>query len=173
MEYVPLTNGDLERALGVSADDVIVYSKLKEYASIDELLPEPYDFRIILIEETQNKGHWVALMRQDATYVYFNSYGHKYDKDLYMVSRIMRRILGQESNEIGRLLAGKHVVYNKVKYQGDKTSTCGRWVVLAVEMMTKLGYSLDQFHEFMRKHKKRGETFDALVCRFVPIQSTA
>ena len=42
---------------------VIVYNDLSKYGDITELLPTDRDFCFMLIESSENRGHWVALSR--------------------------------------------------------------------------------------------------------------
>ena len=60
----PLSDADLKHILG---DDlkIVKYRDLSKEASLESLLPKATDYCIILIEEEQDSGHWVALMRYD------------------------------------------------------------------------------------------------------------
>jgi len=163
-----LTGEELTRALGEKGT-VIRYSELSQYTTIEDLLPDNNDFRILLLEEERNKGHYVALMKQHNKYYYFNSYGQKYDTDLYLINRVMRRILGEDKHEIGRLLHDDSCEWNKVKYQGNSSSTCGRWCILAVTMICHMGNTMDELQKYIKKTKTRDESYDEMVVRLVPI----
>ena len=93
---VPMTNFDLEKYLEIDPSDIIKYSELSNYKSIQELLPEKDSFKVLLIEDKQNSGHFVGLFRFDKTIEYFNSYGAKWDTD-------WRFIPSQFQNEIENL----------------------------------------------------------------------
>ena len=147
----PMSNEDLEKFTGVKGDDIMKYSQLKNYKTIEELLPKNGDFQIILIEDAVNSGHWVSVAREGKTIEYFNSYGDKWDTDWKFIPRMVRLILGQGSNELTRLFKqaekdGWKVVYNKIKFQKEGTDiqTCGRWVVLRREY-ARMGYTLPEF----------------------------
>ena len=67
----PLSDADLKHILG---DDlkIVKYRDLSKEASLESLLPKATDYCIILIEEEQDSGHWVALMRYDNTVEFFD-----------------------------------------------------------------------------------------------------
>ena len=69
----PMSNSDLEKHTGIKEADIILYSNLRNYSKIEELLPDDKSARIILMEEVPQSGHWVALMRYGKTIEYFNS----------------------------------------------------------------------------------------------------
>lgn len=169
---VPLTDGDIEKHTGIK--EVIKYSDLKKYSSIEDLLPTDKSAVIILIEDQLNSGHWVAVMRYDKTVEYFNSYGAKWDTDWKFVNRMVRMILGENTNEMTRLMdkasaEGWTTIWNKYRFQklSSKIQTCGRWCVLRIEMM-KMGYNLKEFYDFIKKREKEmGEKSDFIVSKFV------
>jgi hypothetical protein len=61
----PLSDTDIKRILG-RATKLITYPDLAKYTDINQLLPAPNDFVVILIveDETQDviSGHWTALL---------------------------------------------------------------------------------------------------------------
>ena len=151
----PMSDSDLDKYTGVKATDIIKYSDLDEYKTIDDLLPTNKSFRIILLEESYNEGHWVAIMKYGNTVEYFNSYGTAPDYDWRFINRMVRVVLGQSTNELTRLMkqadeVGYEAIYNKRDFQkhSPEVQTCGRWVVLRIEMM-RMGYDLKQFIEFI------------------------
>ena len=128
----PLSNVEIAKLLNISVGDIIPYANLSLYKNIRDLLPNPYSFKIILLREQTQKGHWVVLIRQKNKYFYFNSYGDKYDIDLNAISRLARKILGQDEPKIQQLLGGASMGYNKVEFQNDTSNTCGRYVIYIV-----------------------------------------
>jgi predicted SprT family Zn-dependent metalloprotease len=78
----PMSNEDLEKYLAIKPEDIIKYSELSNYKTIQQLLPKDNDFRIILIEEKKNFGHFVSVQRQGKVITYYNSYGAKCQKKL-------------------------------------------------------------------------------------------
>ena len=159
----PMSDGDLEKYTGVKSEDIIKYSDLKNYPTIADLLPEQKDFRIILIEDKYNSGHWVVVLRDGKNIEYFNSYGAKWDYDWKFINRMIRTILGQNTNEMTRLMDqaekdGYKVTYNKTRYQtlSSGSQTCGRWVIFRIETH-KMGYNNEQFKELVDKFKKAND----------------
>ena len=171
---VPMSDADLEKYTGVLPEDILKYCDLKNYATIDELLPDDKSFRIILIEKQYNNGHWVAIMRYGQTVEYFNSYGLRWDADWKFITRIIRVILGESTNEMSRLMkqagdAGYQTIYNHTRFQkfSPTVNTCGRWCTLRVETM-RMGYSLSEFTDFVHDQAKRlKQTTDFVVAKFV------
>ena len=148
----PLTDLDVERALGTK-DCIIKYSELANYQTIEDLLPEVGSFKIILIEDRFNSGHWVCICRGDCFY-YFNSYGCKPDSDWRFVPRMTRLILGEGTNELTRLFKPVKMEYNTMRLQKGSTQTCGRHVVLFLSLTCKMGYTMDDFYTFMKNKKQ-------------------
>jgi hypothetical protein len=165
----PLSNKDFETFLGINPDDIICYSDLKKYNNITDLLPANKTFKIILLEWDKNKGHFVGIMRDNDKYEYFNSFGYKYDKDLFFIDRMVRRMLGQDTAELTRL-GGNNMIWNKTKLQSKNPNiqTCGRWVIFRINLM-RLGYTLPEFIEYVKEAKKNKglKNYDEVVCTYV------
>ena len=77
----PLSESDLRKNLGEDTK-ILTYPQLATYDTLDQLLPKPYVFCIILLLETQISGHWCALIRNPSQYECFDSYGNAPDADL-------------------------------------------------------------------------------------------
>ena len=97
----PLSDADLKHILG---DDlkIVKYADLSKEASLESLLPKATDYCIILIEEEQDSGHWVALMRYDNTVEFFDPYGKKWDTELAWISKEKRQQLGERDISTSR-----------------------------------------------------------------------
>ena len=162
---VALSNDNIVSALGPPSEDIVLYRDLHRYNSIGELFYED-NLRIILIESKPGYGHWVSLIKNGDTYLYFNSYGHPPDYEMRFLKPFYRNLLGEDPAEIHRLAKGKKLIWNKMKLQGKKSSTCGRWQVLWAEMYNR-GYSLKEFQTFLKENKTN--TYDDLVLALVPI----
>jgi len=168
----PLTDADIERHTGLT--EIVKYSELDKYKSIEDLLPTDKSAVIILIEDRLNSGHWVAVMRYGKTIEYMNSYGSRWDTDWKFINRMVRMILQQNTNEMTRLMDkakadGWNTIWNKHRFQkiSSQIQTCGRWCVLRIEMM-KMGYNLQEFYDFIKKREKElGEKSDFIVAKFV------
>ena len=165
----PLSDSKVRQALG-DATRILKYAELKNYETINDLLPNINDFIIILLEEDHNRGHWTALMKPSSGYFYFNSYGQKYDTDISVIPMCIRKILGEDRREITRLLDGHPCDWNRTKLQGDKSQVCGRYCVLAITMLCFMGFTPADFIEFVQnKSKILNKTYDQLVVSFVNI----
>ena len=170
----PMTDLDLEQYVGVKPKDIIKYSELKNYKSMTDLLPKDKSFRIILIEDKFNSGHFVAILRYGDTVEFFNSYGGKPDDDWKFINRMIRVILGENTNELTRLFKkatdkGFKTVYNTTRLQklSNNIQTCGRWCVLRIELM-KAGYNLPEFDHFVKDYaKKLGKSTDYVASKMV------
>jgi hypothetical protein len=61
----PLSDTELKTILGKDSK-IVMYPDLSKYNTIEQLLPNPFDYCIILIVEDENKytieGHWTALL---------------------------------------------------------------------------------------------------------------
>jgi len=159
----PLTDDDLKKFLGKNVkSNIIKYSDLEQYNSINDLLPNNKDYKIILIENSFNVGHWVAIMKYDKTIEYFNSYGTNPIYDLNYVGKNNNIVLNQSKQYIKNLLddainENYIVVYNKKKFQKLKNSinTCGRHVVSRIIALTKLNLDLEKYIKLLDKYKKK------------------
>ena len=161
---VPLSNEDIQAHLG--SQHIAKYSDLKNYKDLYELMPLKKDYKIILLEAEENRGHWVVIIRQGKKFYYVNSYGKKYDDKSYL-SKMILKILKQDKNEIQRLISAtglKGIWWNRIKMQGE-SQACGRFVVFMV-IMSNLNYTPIEAVEFLKKHKG-SKTYDQLICDLV------
>ena len=169
----PLSDAHLERYFGSGKEsEVIKYNELANYNSIDELLPKPFDFRIILVETAYNVGHWVLIMKYGNIIENFNSYGIDIDRQKNMLSRIVNFDMGQTKNLLTKLVAKSNYKYvvNKVPFQdnGRDTNTCGRWVALRIITAKDMFMNLDEFILMVAKASKElGMTPDQLVSMWI------
>ena len=159
---VPLSDTQLMKMLpGVP---VLKYSELSNIQCLDDMP----DRCIIFLEwHPQQMGHWVCFMKsRSGRYEYFNSMGLRYDSDLNVLSRAARKILGENGNEIDRLLDGAKCVWNKVKYQADDTNTCGRHCCMRLNRFQR-GDALPAFKKFMDALKGEFGTYDNAVLAII------
>jgi hypothetical protein len=150
---VPLSNDAIFKALNINQSYIIKYSDLSEYGELNGAFGDKR-FIIILIESNINSGHWVCLYRKSTNdYVYFNSYGKKYDSDLDFISKMKNKILGNDVNTIKKLMdSDDSIVWNHVKYQGNKSQVCGRYCIDFVRQM-EAGLSLKEYQSYLKKNK--------------------
>lgn len=152
----PLTDADLERYFGSGKNsEVMKYNELVNYRTIDDLLPLPIDFRIILVEERKNVGHWICVLKYKDIIESFNSYGKDIDKQKDMFGAIKNRLLGQHTDYLTKLVNKSDYKYviNKIPYQSSKkgVNTCGRWCILRVIAMKDLFMDLEAFKKMVIK----------------------
>jgi hypothetical protein len=165
------SDSDFKRYFGDGK--VIKYSELDNYPTINDLLPEDKDFRIILVESQYNQGHWVAVLKYGNIVEWFNSYGTKPEYDFKFIPSFTKHLLGQGGNLLTKLLntkdKGQKIYYNKKKFQkiGDGVNTCGRWVTARILAMLT-GYELDDFiNKVDEKVEETGKPPDILVVDWI------
>ena len=167
--HKPLSDDDLRRVLG---DDlkILKYSDLDNYNDLDELLPNPVDYCIILYEERLNSGHWVCLCKYDGIIEYFDPYGFKPDRPLKWISMKKRRMLDQDTPDLTHLLGRERYISNSVKYQDpdDFVNTCGSHCCHRIYRLKNGGTTLEQYHDFMKSIQQRFDIgYDFIVDEFV------
>jgi hypothetical protein len=176
------SDANIKRCLNCGDNQIIKYSDLDEYPCFCNLLPNDFDFRVILVEQKMGIGHWVSIIRQKNNIYLFDSYGCPIDKELNFVEKAQRVLLGENGRFIERLINGcdkcsnncnLNIYENNCKFQSLKpgVSTCGRWVCLFVEM-AKMGYSLDEFSKFVyTASENENLPTDILVCNWIPLEA--
>lgn len=152
----PLTDGDLERYFGSGKNsEVMKYNELANYRTIDDLLPLSIDFRIILVEERNNVGHWICVLKYKDIIESFNSYGKNIDKQKDMFGTIKNKLLGQQTDYLTNLVKKSDYKYviNKTPFQSSKKgiNTCGRWCILRIIAMKDLFMDLEAFKKMVIK----------------------
>ena len=176
------SDADIKRCLNCGDDKIIKYSDLDEYDCFCRLLPNSFDFRVILIEQKQGVGHWVSIVRQKNNIYLMDSYGCPIDKELSFVEKAQRVLLGENGRFIERLIGGcdkcsnncnLNIYENNCKFQSLKpgVSCCGRWICLFIEM-SKIGYDLDEFSRFVyTASENENIPTDILVCNWIPLEN--
>lgn len=166
----PLSDQAFESSLGIAKEDIIMYKNLANYATIEELLPNEGDWKIIFIQWAVNSvGHWVVCYKYKNKYCYFNSYGKAPDLDLNVISRSIKRILGEETAQFKRLLHGQKMSHSPFKLQGEKSESCGRYCVSRIQLLQQ-GYSCDEYKKYLDEIcKNNGISYDLAVSALVPI----
>jgi hypothetical protein len=151
-----ITDNDIERFFGKEASKyILLYSDLSRYKSINQLLPKKKDFKIILIEEKQLQGHWIAILRYDQIIEVFNSYGTKPSSELNLLSKHQKEALNENVKWLNLLLNKAipkfKVIYNTKRFQkvDPNVNTCGRFVLLRILMFLYFNQNLKSFIKFM------------------------
>lgn len=169
------TSGDnINMYLDDSNDKILKYSALSQYKNIDELFNNvEKDYRIILIENKYNSGHWVCILKDGEIIEEFDSYGCKIDNEFRFINNAIEKVLGENKRfwkNIKHNSKNKYkFIYNNIDFQtkSDQIGTCGRWVILRI-MMFKMGYKLNEFINFMKNQKeKSNKPYDIIICDFI------
>jgi len=150
---------------------ILKYSELNNFDSIDEVLPNNKSFSFLLYEDSPNKGHWCCISRNDGEYEFFDSYGGRPDAPLNWNDKITNQMLGQGKKTLSQLFDNTDldVVYNDIKYQEEEpdVNTCGRHCVFRLKKMIE-GLNLHEYYNFMKNQKnKTGKTYDEIVSSFI------
>ena len=151
--------------------NIMKYSELKKFNSIDDILPNDKDYAFLLYEDSPNKGHWVCISRNNGEYEFFDSYGGAPDSPLKWNDKQTNNMLGQGMKTLSNLFdkTKDNVIYNPVKYQEESSdvNTCGRHCVFRIKNI-KDGKNLNQYYNLMKKLKENtGKNYDEIVASFV------
>lgn len=168
-----ISDSDFARWIPNVEGKIMKYNKLQEYDNINELLPEPFDFRIILTEQKQNEGHWCCLLKYKNIIEWFDPYGVRPDGEWNYIPSAIKHALGQGGNPLSKLLKtiekGQKVYYNKRRIQSTKEgiNTCGRWVICRI-LSAMLGWELDDFiNKVDECCEENGKPSDIVVCDWI------
>ena len=169
-----LSDADIRHILG-QGTKIIEFKDMDMFKTIYDLLPNEKDFAIVLVEQKDNSGHWVMLLRDGNRIEQFDSYGVTLETELNFVSQAMNRMLGQSKQEFHTLMKTiddeDELVFNKSRLQSEDPTiaTCGRHCCLRA-LMHNLGYSLEEYLQFLDDHhEETGLPIDVIVCKFVPL----
>jgi hypothetical protein len=171
IEEYSLSDSDIRRVLGRNCK-IIEYHELSGVRSLEELLPKPIDYIVILIEEQKDSGHWTALARQHDLFLYFDPYGYVPDHDLKWIPMKARKLLGQSERYLTELInkTDKEVRFNNIDYQSHNSSisTCGSHVSCYLWHFMHKGMNLQDYYKEMVELKRRtGLNFDAIVAKWI------
>jgi hypothetical protein len=173
-EALFITSEDLIKYFGPNfKKKIIKYSELKNYQNIEQLLKNN-DYKIILIEQEINTGHWTCILRYNKTLEWFNSYGLQPSIDLNYNADDKNEMLGQGIKYLNILLNEAqnryNIIYNKKKLQSSESNiaTCGRWCILRILMFKFFKFNLEQFLKFIEAMKlKYGVSSDYIVTMLI------
>lgn len=170
-----MSNDDFSYYLPDAAENLITYKELKNFKTMGELLEKEFDYKILLIETKKNEGHWVVLVRRGDTVFWCDSYGMSPKETISMIPSFIRKMLGQENDEIKRLYnsarrEGFKVEENDFEFQADRPNinTCGKWVLFFIECI-KEGMNFNDMEALIEKQEnKTGKPSDILVVDYFP-----
>jgi hypothetical protein len=164
---------DLVRNFGLGVKNKILkYSELENFNTIDELMPEQDDYRILLLESEPSVGHWVCLIRKGDTLEFFDSYGKTHKGELKYIPKFINRMLNQKDDYLTRIMkSSKNPIFSTLKLQNSNPDvcTCGRHIIARI-LCSKAGYDLDDYQKLIKKQtKERDMPADILMCHWVPL----
>ena len=171
-----LSNDDFNRYLPDAAENLITYKELKKYRTMGQLLEKPdFDYKILLVETQRNQGHWCVLVRRGNDVFWCDSYGMSPQESISMIPKCIRKMLGEENDEVKRLYKsareeGFNVYENDFEFQSDtpNINTCGRWVLFFIECI-KEGMGFKEMQALIEKQEARtGKPSDVLVVDYFP-----
>ena len=121
---------------------ILLYNDLKNYSTLEELLPENKSFAIILYVRIHTQstisGHWTCITRLNNEISYFDSYGETPD---YPIEHWFKDNKQQQTKYLSNLLNNTmmQVFYNDFQYQSsnEDISTCGRYCIFYILNMLK------------------------------------
>jgi hypothetical protein len=153
----PLGDDDIENHL--TNPTIIKYSELKKYNDIEDLLPHPKSYAILLYETDKNTGHWTCVMKDNNNnIIYYDSYGKEPSEPLKWNSIEKNIQLGQDKPYLNILLDKTElpVYYNGYQFQNDYAdiATCGRYTILFIKAILE-DISLSELIETFKTLEKR------------------
>ena len=156
-----LSDGDIRKLLG-SDISIMTYPELKHMKHIDECFDSKGRCIILYLTESENSGHWTALIKRGSDIEFFDPYGEKPDDELKWVSGGKREELGITQPYLTKLLRQSEVpvIYNKVPFQdeNDSIETCGRHTASRL-LFSHL--SLPEYYDMIKKSKLDADDFVA------------
>ena len=116
---------------------------------------------LLFLTESQNSGHWLAVLDHRTNYEVFDSFGVAIDGNRKWLDRDTLEDFDQTAPLLSRLLSKgeKPVTHNTVKLQQDSNDTCGRWICARI---MNANMPLDKFVHMM---KNSGSSPDDAVTR--------
>jgi hypothetical protein len=170
--YYQVSNKDLERKFKsqLSQIKIMIYSKLNDINNILDILPSNLCVCFILLQTSENSGHWTCLVRNDTNIYYFDSYGIKYDGELSKIAKNVQYLLHENTKALTRLIttipSNFNFQYNKIQFQeySPKVNTCGKWCYIFTRSIFE-GLTLKQFQQKLKTMKTTYNiSYDALAC---------
>lgn len=175
--YKALTDLDIKKYLGEDVK-IISHQDLKNYQSLDQLMPHKKDICIIIWESSPNYGHWTILGKyideetKKPTIEYTDSYGYPINEPLKWIkyksidpTDYLSNLLMKAKNK------GYDIIYNSKNFQNKKNdvATCGRHCICRAISIMKYNQSLSNYIKMMNEIKDTtGFDYDSAVSQLVP-----
>jgi hypothetical protein len=169
----PLSDADIREYLPDAK--IITFNELKDYNSIDELLPKEKDYVIILFEYEKNSGHWTCLLKYDDMIEFYDPLGNKDKTILGWIPFHIRKMLGEDEDYLAELLekakSKYRVVVNKLKVENNDASTCGRHVVFRILSFLTENEDLPEYQKQLLHLKKRFKNMnlDEIITQIISV----
>jgi len=150
-ERVELTGKDIGAILGENDPNILVYSDLFDYKSIDEVLGQKGYLVLLYQIKNIHNGHWVCLFKQRDYLVFFDSYGLSPDEEVKFIPQFQSLDnRGEPVPHLTKLLdeSSYKILHNTNQYQSDKKdiNTCGRHTCVRLKFRD---LTPDQYHQLM------------------------
>jgi len=174
--YKALTDLDIKKYLGQNVK-IVSHQDLKDYKSIDQLMPNKKDIVVVIWESRKNYGHWTLLSKyidEDSnlkTIEYFDSYGYPINEPLKWIkdksidsTDYLTNLLRKAENE------GYDIIYNSKNFQNknNDVATCGRHVISRAVSIMKYNQSLSNYIKMFNELKNTtGFDYDSSVSQLV------
>lgn len=175
----PLTDSDIKKYL--PDVKIISHQDLKNYSSIEQLLPHKKDEVIIIWESSPNKGHWTLISRyidpetNKPTIEYFDSYGNKINEPLKWIEPQFKNEIDDKPYLRDLLINAKNkydVIYNSKDFQSQKNdvATCGRHCILRALTLKNENQDLSNYIKMMNEIKDvTGFNYDDISSAIIDI----
>lgn len=174
--YKALTDLDIKKYLG---DDIKIVSHqdLKNYNSIDQLLPNKKDVAVIIWESKPNYGHWTLLSKytdeetNKPTIEYYDSYGYPINEPLKWIKRKSIDSTDYLSPLLINAKDKYDIIYNSKRFQdrNDDVATCGRHCIGRAKSIMNYNQSLSNYIKMMNEIKNiTGFDFDSAISQIIP-----
>lgn len=156
---------------------IISHQDLKDYNSIDELLPNKKDIVIIIYESKPNNGHWCLLSKYDNTIEYFDSYSNPIDEPLKWIDKKYKNTIDNTpylSNLLKKAKNKYDIVYNAKPFQSERKdiATCGRHCIFRAVNILNDNQDLSNYIKMMNELKNvTGFNYDDIVSNAVSIRN--
>lgn len=166
IKETPLSDITIEKYL--NDPKIIEYSDLKNYKTIDKLLPNNKDYVIILFRHGSG-AHWVCLLKNNNMIEHFCSYGSKPDEYYHnWTTKKINDKLGQYEPYITKLLYNcpYDIIYSPIDYQSsrDDIATCGRHILNRLFHFINHNSNLNNYYDYMKRKKNEyHKSYDDLV----------
>jgi hypothetical protein len=156
-----LSDGDIRTVLGQNIS-IMTYPELKHISNIDDCFDDKGRCIILYLTESENSGHWTALLKNGNHIEFFDPYGDSPEGVRSEIPPDKRQQLDETRPYLQNLLKGSayKVTHNRNPFQQDKAgiNTCGRHCVVRLKH-----HDLD-ISQYKSLIKKSGMSPDDYVC---------